>query len=102
MADDSTDIAKEYLEAVFARAQTPIAPPGFAPDWADQPFRYKTYPEAERVALPMDVPERLAGLDGLPALSAVLQLSYGLLARRLDVNANSDELGRCGYPNAVW
>jgi len=102
MRDDIAHVAREYAEAVYSRARVPIEPPGFVPNWADQPFRYKTYPEAARIPLPVDVPDRLGGIDGLPDVSALLRLSYGLLSRRLDVTGNNDEHARSSYVGAVW
>src|SRR5690349_18423498 len=102
MRDNASRVAREYAEAVFARTRVPIEPAGFAPDWADQPARFKRYPAAVRFPLDTAIPDRIGSVDGLPALAALLRLSYGLLSRRMDVNANNDVDVRVSYPGAVW
>ncbi|WP_146165505.1 nitroreductase family protein [Murinocardiopsis flavida] len=34
----------DYLRALEHRAREPLGPPGFTPDWRDQPLRHKVYP----------------------------------------------------------
>jgi len=100
----------DYLDAVFNRARVPLPPAGFEPDWSDRASRHRVYPGAERLPLP-PVPHRLDAAVGELGISrpyrvadvaTLLQLSCGLLGRRLDVNGNQDVTARASYPSAVW
>jgi SagB-type dehydrogenase domain len=114
MQHGAIEVVRQYAEAVFRRAREPMEPPGFEVDWADQPSRHKTYPDAVRVPLATDPPrlttlrdlltgpQRPAGGWTLDRLATLLRLSYGVLDRRLAVNWNQDIAKRVHFPHAVW
>ncbi|WP_116202721.1 SagB family peptide dehydrogenase [Amycolatopsis circi] len=101
MKQASTLLVKDYAEAVFARARTPLGPSGYTPDWDDRPARFTVYPTATSFPLPDRTPVMSASLGevcrspatgqgaiGIPELSGLLKMSYGLLARRTRINWN--------------
>ncbi|GGM46848.1 hypothetical protein GCM10011608_34490 [Micromonospora sonchi] len=57
MQQEARDVVRDYTEAVFRRARTPMEPLNFEVDWVDQPSRHTAYPGAPRVPLPADLPE---------------------------------------------
>ncbi|MFI7606233.1 nitroreductase family protein [Micromonospora sp. NPDC049366] len=115
MQHDPREVVRDYTEAVFRRARTPMEPLHYEVDWADQPSRHKSYPGAPRLPLPAD-PGALPTLrelhtgDGLPLvtgwslprLADLLRLSYGVLDRRMTVNWNQDVAKRAHFEHAVW
>ncbi|MEV1329443.1 SagB family peptide dehydrogenase [Micromonospora costi] len=109
------EVVRGYTEAVFRRARVPMEPLNYEVDWADQPSRYKSYPDAPRLPLPDGRPElpslrdlysgeHLPPVTGwsLSRLAALLRLSYGVLDRRLAVNWNQDAAKRAHFEHAVW
>ncbi|MDG4757456.1 SagB family peptide dehydrogenase [Micromonospora sp. WMMD710] len=115
MQQQAIEVVREYTEAVFRRARTPMEPLNFEVDWADQPSRHKSYPDAPRLPLPATPPdlptlrdlhtgEHLPPVTGwsLARLAALLRLSYGVLDRRLGINWNQDAAKRAHFEHAVW
>lgn len=115
MQQEAIEVVREYTEAVFRRARTPMEPLAYEVDWADQPSRHKSYPGAPRLPLPATLPdlptlrdlhtgEHLPSTAGwsLDRLAALLRLSYGVLDRRLGVNWNQDVAKRAHFEHAVW
>ncbi|MGC4746654.1 SagB family peptide dehydrogenase [Micromonospora sp. DT201] len=115
MQQEAIEVVREYTEAVFRRARTPMEPLNYEVDWADQPSRHKSYPDAPRLPLPAELPDLpsirdLHTSEGLPPvtgwslarLAALLRLSYGVLDRRLAVNWNQDVAKRAHFEHAVW
>ncbi|GAB3932235.1 hypothetical protein GCM10027614_01010 [Micromonospora vulcania] len=115
MQQDARQVVREYTEAVFRRARTPMEPLNYEVDWADQPSRHKSYPDASRLPLPAELPELPTlrdlhtGADlppttgwSLTRLAALLRLSYGVLDRRMTVNWNQDVAKRAHFEHAVW
>jgi SagB-type dehydrogenase family enzyme len=109
------DAVLDYAWSVIRRARKPMPPFNYQVNWADQPSRFKTYPGAERIALPGRLPRlpTLAQLrDGaatplpdageLERLGLLLRLGYGVLQRRLAVNWNQDLSNRARFPHATW
>ncbi|MEW2521905.1 SagB family peptide dehydrogenase [Actinacidiphila alni] len=106
--------AHEYATAIVRRGRYPMEPADFVPDWADRPRKGKHFPGAESFPLPRDQapPEatvqrglfgpRGTGAFTLPLLSGMLQESYGLVGRRLAVQANSDLGTLPMYTQANW
>lgn len=104
----------EYATAVMRRGRVAMEPADFVPDWADRPRKEKFYPGAERFPLPDgDFPEDAGvgrGLTGphgdapftLPLLGGMLRDSYGLVGRRLAVQANTDLGTLPMYTQANW
>jgi SagB-type dehydrogenase family enzyme len=108
--------AHEYAAAVMNRGRVQMEPVGFDPDWVDRPRKEKFYPGATSFPLP----EGECGAEGtvadgclphgpeptgaftLGALSAMLQDSYGLVGRRLAVQANTDLATLPRYTHANW
>jgi SagB-type dehydrogenase family enzyme len=94
-----------------------MEPADFVPDWADRPRKGKYYPGVESFPLPRtDVPEDASAAAGclpgrqppatgrftLPLLSGMLQDSYGLVGRRLGVQANTDLAALPHYTQTNW
>ncbi|MEO3769111.1 nitroreductase family protein [Micromonospora sp. B9E7] len=115
MQQEAIEVVREYTEAVFRRARTPMEPLNYDVDWADQPSRHKSYPHAPRLPLPAGLPELATLRDlhtgqhlppaagwSLARLAALLRLSYGVLDRRLTVNWNQDVAKRAHFEHAVW
>ncbi|MFJ2633576.1 nitroreductase family protein [Streptomyces sp. NPDC087422] len=106
--------AHEYATAIVRRGRYPMEPADFVPDWADRPRKGKHFPGAETFPLPCDeapaeatVQQGLFGPRGtgaftLPLLAGMLQESYGLVGRRLAVQANSDLGTLPMYTQANW
>lgn len=117
--------AHEYATAVAQRGRVLMEPVDFVPDWADKPRRVKYYPDAESIPLPDgDYPTwasvgRALGLDAglpgdgkndvadgapftLPLLGGMLRDSYGLVGRRIGVQANTDLGALPSYRQANW
>jgi SagB-type dehydrogenase family enzyme len=114
MSDVRAQIVRDYAEAVFRRSREPMEPAAHVPDWADQPARHKTYPDAPLLPLPTGprpdeltfaevnrAPQPADGCYTLDRLSTLLRLSYGVLDRRLRLDWNhAQPLAR--YPGATW
>ncbi len=109
--------ARDYSGAILRRGRVPMDPATFEPDWADRPRKWKHYPGLESYPLPeespsatgatADVQQALFGVDGSDGFTAdllggMLRDCYGLLGRRLAINANTDLAGLPVYPNANW
>ncbi|SHM61376.1 nitroreductase family protein [Actinacidiphila paucisporea] len=109
--------AHEYATAIVRRGRYPMEPADFVPDWADRPRKGKHFPGAEAFPLPQaaDLPDaeeatvqrglfgpRGTGSFTLPLLAGMLQESYGLVGRRLAVQANSDLGTLPMYTQANW
>lgn len=115
--------AHDYATAILRRGRDPMPPVDFTPDWSDAPRRTKVYPDTLAVPLPggsgsgpgqpqqATVDLSLSGrpdIGGVPApftldrLGGMLQHSYGLLGRRLGVQANSDLASLPVYSHANW
>ncbi|GEC08023.1 NADH oxidase [Streptomyces spinoverrucosus] len=109
--------AHEYATAIMHRGRVPMEPADFVPDWADRPRKAKYYPGAESFPLPDTTYPSHATVtagclpDGnsgealpfsLPLLSGMLLDSYGLVGRRLGVQANTDLGALPHYPQANW
>lgn len=109
--------AHDYAEAIKHRARVPMEPADFVPDWADRPRKGKHYPGVESFPLPeTDFPGAAGVAEGtlpgrrppgtarftLPLLSGMLQDSYGLLGRRLGVQANTDLSALPHYTRTNW
>ncbi|MDI5972371.1 nitroreductase family protein [Streptomyces sp. SL13] len=95
-------VAHDYATAVMKRGRVAMEPADFVPDWADRPRKEKFFPGLPAFRLPDGdypaVASLQAGLHGpggdgefsLPLLGGMLRDSYGLLGRRLGVQANTD------------
>lgn len=109
--------AHEYATAIVRRGRYPMEPADFVPDWADRPRKGKHFPGAAAFPLPQaaglpaagraTVQRGLFGPRGtgaftLPLLAGMLQESYGLVGRRLAVQANSDLGTLPMYTQANW
>jgi SagB-type dehydrogenase family enzyme len=91
-----------------------MEPADWVPDWADRPRKGKHFPGAQAFPLPRtEVPgtatvqrglfgPRGTGAFTLPLLAGMLQDSYGLVGRRLAVQANSDLGTLPMYTQANW
>ena len=106
MQNREIQICRDYATAVFERSTKPMEPYNFVPNFYDQPSRFKTYFDVERIALPTDFPARLASMAeilerigtpqrecrslSLDELSTMLQFAHGALNRRLRVTWNND------------
>lgn len=102
--DDAAQAVLDYVHAVRTRWTAPIAPPGFAPDWADRPDPHTYYPQTERQPLPLHDPQVTAG-DGrfdLPLLGSFLHLSAGVLSRRWQIDWSPDIAGATTLTGARW
>jgi SagB-type dehydrogenase family enzyme len=107
-------IVTDYADAVMRRSRVPMEPVDFVPDWRDRPRKAKFFPGADLVPLPpcpypadASVDSGLAagpraGRFTLPLLGGLLQDSYGLVGRRLGVQANSDLSALPHYVEANW
>jgi SagB-type dehydrogenase family enzyme len=109
--------AHDYATAIMYRGRVPMEPATFEPDWTDRPRKWKHYPGLDSYPLPEAAPsstgseasvhQALFGPDGDGGFSAellggMLRDCYGLLGRRLAINANTDLAGLPVYPNANW
>lgn len=109
--------AHGYATAIMHRGRVPMEPVDFVPDWADGPRKTKHYPGTDRLPLPAGpaypasatVERGLlnpAGGGGaafdLGRLGGLLRDSYGLVGRRLGVQANTDLSALPFYPLANW
>ncbi|WP_200261916.1 SagB family peptide dehydrogenase [Streptomyces sp. HSG2] len=109
--------AREYATAILHRGRTPMEPTDFVPDWADRPRKAKFYPGARSFSLPeapypAEATVAAGCLPGgrpgpersfsLPLLSGMLRDSYGLVGRRLGVQANTDLAALPHYARANW
>ncbi|HST67803.1 MAG TPA: SagB family peptide dehydrogenase [Mycobacteriales bacterium] len=104
----------DYADAVMRRSRVPMEPADFVPDWRDRPRKAKFFPGADLVPLPPCPYPAAASVDSgltarpgserftLPLLSGLLQDSYGLVGRRLGVQANSDLSALPHYVEANW
>ncbi|MCP2329550.1 SagB-type dehydrogenase family enzyme [Hamadaea flava] len=106
--------AYQYATMVLQRNRVPMEPVGFEPNWPDKPRPTKHYPGALAIPLPDAPPPASATVDAgldpdpadgrftLPVLGAMLRDSYGLLGRRLAIQANTDVHGYPWYARANW
>lgn len=109
--------AHGYATAIMHRGRVPMEPVDFVPDWADGPRKTKHYPGTDRLPLPAGpaYPAQATvergllspGAGGGPAfdlglLGGLLRDSYGLVGRRLGVQANTDLNALPFYPLANW
>ncbi|RIV40366.1 SagB family peptide dehydrogenase [Micromonospora radicis] len=108
--------AHDYASAILHRGRVPMEPTEFTPNWPDQPRKGKFFPGVETFPLPEANPPADAtvqdGFDGpghtgslpfdLPLLAAMLHDSYGLVGRRLGIQANTDLRALPTYPTANW
>ena len=104
-----TDYAYAYASMILQRNRIPMPSADFVPNWPDKPRPTKHYPGALSFPLPDDPQEATpaAGEPGdepftLPALGAMLRDSYGLIGRRLAIQANTDVHGYPFYARANW
>lgn len=107
--------AHDYAAAILQRGRVPMEPADFVPNWADGPRKAKHYPGTDSMPLPdtgypadATVDRGLCELPdhgepfGLDALSGMLRDSYGIIGRRLGVQANTDLSALPFYPLANW
>lgn len=106
--------AHDYATAVMRRGRVAMEPADFVPDWDDRPRKEKFYPGAERFPLPdgdfpedASVDQGLSGPEGgaefsLSLLGGMLRDSYGLVGRRLAVQANTDLGSLPLHTHANW
>ena len=108
--------AHEYATAIVRRGRYPMEPVDWEPDWVDRPRKGKHFPGRRRPSrCPATARRRpgrasSAGCTGraatgaftLPLLAGMLQDSYGLVGRRLAVQANSDLGTLPMYTQANW
>ncbi|ABP54881.1 nitroreductase family protein [Salinispora tropica] len=114
MTSENPGSAHAYATAILHRSRAPMPPADFAPNWADAPRRGKYYPQASAFGLPtppstgVDLDTALRGPGDvdepftLPLLAGLLYHSYGLLGRRLGIQANSDLGVLPSYAYANW
>ncbi|GHJ47296.1 NADH oxidase [Catellatospora sp. TT07R-123] len=114
MTADPTGFAHAYASAILRRGREPMPPTDFAPDWSDAPRRGKYYPHATTFPLPEPRPAGAALDTALAAgadtdapfttelLAGMLHHSYGLLGRRLGIQANTDLGALPSYAHANW
>ncbi|MEO3924332.1 nitroreductase family protein [Micromonosporaceae bacterium B7E4] len=112
--DTADNYAHEYATAILTRNRVPMPPVDFNPDWSDKPRPTKYYPGALSFPLPDMPPPRSATVGAgiapepgdeafsLPMLGAMLRDSYGLIGRRLGLQANTDTPGYPSYARATW
>ncbi|MFI9639329.1 nitroreductase family protein [Micromonospora sp. NPDC051925] len=114
MTISTESYAYEYASMILRRNRVPMPPADFAPNWADKPRPTKHYPGALSFPLP-DAPPLPSATVGagiaaapadepfsLPVLGAMLRDSYGLIGRRLAIQANTDVHGYPWYARANW
>ncbi|MGC4893479.1 nitroreductase family protein [Micromonospora sp. DT31] len=114
MTSEPAGYAHAYATAILRRGREPMPPVDFTPNWADAPRRGKYYPAAPAFALP-EPPSADAPLDTAlrpdadadepfttRLLAGMLRDSYGLLGRRLGVQANTDLAALPSYAHANW
>jgi SagB-type dehydrogenase family enzyme len=107
--------AQQYADAVMWRSRVQMEPVDFSPNWRDKPRKAKFFPGADLLPLPggdyppeASVDRGLAPGHGpgapftLPLLGGMLRDSYGLVARRLAVQANTDLSSLPAYQEANW
>lgn len=106
--------AHEYATAVAWRGRVLMEPADFVPNWADKPRRAKYYPGALGFPLPDTEDEATASVEKglfdpagaepftLSLLGGMLRDSYGLIGRRLGVQANTDLAALPSYKDANW
>lgn len=94
----------DYVHAVRTRWTDPIAPPGFAPDWADRPAAHTYYPQTERLPLPLHTAGTTARPGGydVPLLGSFLQLSAGVLSRRWEIDRSPGLARQESVTGARW
>jgi SagB-type dehydrogenase family enzyme len=104
--------AREYANDILHRGRVPMPPLNFTPNWADRPRKWKYYPGAEILPLPdadvsptATVQEALfgdaePGTFSLASLGGMLLDSYGVLGRRLGIQANTDLAALPHYTHA--
>lgn len=106
--------AHEYATAIMRRGRIPMEPADWVPDWGDRPRKGKFFPGVDSFPLPdggcpadATLHRGLYGPGGerpfdLPLLGAMLRDSYGLVGRRLAVQANTDLGSLPFYRHANW
>src|SRR4051794_1497850 len=109
-----TGYAHEYASMILQRNRIPMPQSDFVPNWKDKPRPTKHYPGAVSFPLPDGPPLSAATVQAglaahttaepftLPALGAMLRDSYGLIGRRLAIQANTDVHGYPWYSRANW
>ncbi|MDM4718720.1 nitroreductase family protein [Micromonospora sp. WMMA1363] len=114
MTPANPGLAHAYATAILCRSREPMPPVDFTPNWDDAPRRGKYYPQASAFGLPappsagVDLDTALRGPGDadepftLPLLAGLLHHSYGLLGRRLGIQANSDLPVLPSYAYANW
>ncbi|WP_238432646.1 nitroreductase family protein [Micromonospora tarensis] len=115
MTEESTQVVREYAEAVFRRYSQPLTPPGFEVDWSDAPPKNTTYPGAPMLAAPRWSARQLGRLPDLLAagddtdrpwtaaeVSTLASLAYAVQERRVAASWNQDLLTQTHYPKATW
>ena len=115
--DTMTAYAPVYTEQIMHRGRVMMEPADFVPDWLDKPRKQKFYPDAVRVPMPRaaggaDASGTTAAAftandgeqlgDDLSDLAEMLLHSYGLIGRRLGIQANTDLGGLPRYVDAGW
>jgi SagB-type dehydrogenase family enzyme len=115
----STQVVRDYAEAVFQRARRPLTGADFQVDWADAPSKHTTFPQVPMLAAP---PRPATSLGRLPdllatdptaapgpglewtagAVCALADLAYGVQERRVAASWNQDLAGQAHYPSATW
>jgi SagB-type dehydrogenase family enzyme len=119
MPTRSTQVVRDYAEAVFQRARRPLTGADFQVDWADAPSKHTTFPQVPMLAVPRRpatslgrLPDLLAadpaaasgpGLEWTAgAVCALADLAYGVQERRVAASWNQDLAGQAHYPSATW
>ena len=117
--DTEPTAARAYADAIHWRGRVPMEPATFTPDWFDRPRKWKHYAGHESIPLPdadtgtvadgLALREDLGGgyvgrgaAFTLPALGGMLRDTYGLVGRRLAIQANTDVAALPAYPKANW
>ncbi|MEV0319254.1 nitroreductase family protein [Streptomyces sp. NPDC050658] len=100
----TSQVVLDYVHAVRGRWTQPVAPPGFAPDWADRPAPHTHYPHAVRRPLPPHTAGASASGGGcdLPLVGSLLQLTAGVLSRRWQIDWSPDVAGQDTLTGARW
>ncbi|MDG4832112.1 nitroreductase family protein [Solwaraspora sp. WMMD1047] len=115
----STQVVRDYAEAVFQRARRPLTGADFQVDWADAPSKHTTFPQVPMLPAPRRPATSLGRLPDLlaadptaaagpgrewtaGAVCALADLGYGVQERRVAASWNQDLAGQAHYPSATW
>lgn len=101
MTATTTNYAYEYASMILRRNRVPMPHSDFTPNWADKPRPTKHYPGALSFPLPTEETGSPDTFD-LSSLGTMLRDSYGLIGRRLAIQANTDVHGYPWYARANW